>query len=312
LTSPAASLVTLARRALAEAEIARGATILVAVSGGPDSMALLDVLARLAPRVGFALFAHGVDHGLRPAAEAELDLAAAFAAARDVPFSRTRVAIARGGNLQSRARAARYEALARAAAHLQASAIATAHHADDRAETVLMRLMRGSGPRGLAVLPVRGPLPEELAADVSPRPSLVRPFVRARRRAVLAHLERHGIAWATDPSNEDPRFLRARVRREVLPLLEGLAPGVVDHLCALADQLSDRSDGAAFPFTLPRATHDALAELARSRSTSARVWLPNGLVVTLDPRARPGPRPPPEPRRRREPRCAPGSTGNDG
>jgi tRNA(Ile)-lysidine synthase len=144
---------------------------------------------------------------------------------------------------------------------------------------VLMRLMRGAGARGLAVLPPRAP------SEASDSIELLRPLVRARRAAIRAHAARHRIPFADDPSNVDPRYLRARVRSEVLPLLEQVAPGIVDHLVALADELADRRGSDGFPFALPRATQVALADLARSRSTSARVWLPHGLVVTVDARA---------------------------
>jgi tRNA(Ile)-lysidine synthase len=280
------SLLTVAKRALTgEAKLEAGAVLLAAVSGGPDSMALLHVLARLAPKLGFSVHAHGVDHGLRAEASKELDVAEAFAERVGVPFGRSRVHVARGGNLQARARTARFEALGDAARTVGARAIATAHHADDRAETVLLRLMRGAGPRGLAVLPPRAPLGEH--ADLE----LVRPLLRARREDVLAHIERHAIPFATDPSNVDPRFLRVRVRRELLPLLEELAPGVALHLVALADQLAEASEGGGNAFPLSRSSQAALAELVRSRSTTARVWLPGALVVTVDSaavEARPG------------------------
>jgi tRNA(Ile)-lysidine synthase len=222
------TLITLVRAALVEHALApRGATVLVAVSGGPDSMALLHVMARLRHRCAFGLFAHGVDHGLRAEAAAELDVAERFAGSLDVPFSRTRVSVTQGGNLQARARDARWTALRAAAARVDADRIATGHHADDRAETLLMRILRGTGARGLAVLP---PVDGER----------IRPMVRARRRDVEAHVARHRIPCATDPSNQDPRFLRTRVRHEILPALERLSPRVVEHLCALADDAGHR------------------------------------------------------------------------
>ncbi len=261
------TLITLARRALREAGVGRGASILCGVSGGPDSMALLDVLAALRRPAGLEVLAHGVDHGLRAGASAELDLARDFAATLQVPFARTALRVAPGGNLQARAREARHAALREAAAKHRASFIALAHHADDRAETVLLRLLRGAGPRGLAVLPPRaGPL--------------VRPLIRARKLDVLAHLARHRVPFAQDPSNEDARFLRVRVRKEVLPLLESLSPTVVLHLCALADQLGEARDPDAPAYPLPRATLDALARLAASSSPRGRVLLPGGLVAT--------------------------------
>jgi tRNA(Ile)-lysidine synthase len=196
--------------------------VLVAVSGGPDSMALLHVMARLRERGGFGLHAHGVDHGLRAEAAAELDLAEALSHTLEVPFSRERVKVEAGSNLQARARAARWGSLRTAARRAGAARIATGHHADDRAETLLMRILRGTGMRGLAVLP---PLDGDR----------IRPMVRARRSDIDAHVARHRIPHALDPSNVDPRFLRARVRQEIVPALVRLSPKAVEHLCALAD-----------------------------------------------------------------------------
>ncbi|RYZ06923.1 MAG: tRNA lysidine(34) synthetase TilS [Myxococcales bacterium] len=219
------SLTTVVRRTLEEecGELA-GRSVLAAVSGGGDSQAMLSVLARLAPSFRFELRAHGVDHGLRSEASRELDLAQALAERLQVPFARTTVALEGGGNLQARAREARYAALREAAAPHDAL-IATAHHATDRAETVLLRLLRGAGPRGLAVLAPR-------AHDV------IRPLVRASKRDVLLHLERHHLEFAEDPSNADAAFLRVRVRREALPLLQELSPRIVQHLNTLADALA--------------------------------------------------------------------------
>lgn len=186
-------------------------------------MALLHVLAGLRRELAFGLFAHGVDHGLRPESTAELDQAEAFSRSLDVPFERTRVQLALGGNLQARARTVRWEALRAAAARAGASHIATGHHADDRAETMLMRILRGTGARGLAVLPARDG-------------DRIRPLLSARRADVEAHVRRHRIPYSVDPSNRDPRFLRVRVRHEVLPVLERLNPRVVEHMYALADE----------------------------------------------------------------------------
>lgn len=304
------SLLTLARRALrGEAALPRGETLLVATSGGPDSIALLDVTARLASELGLRVVAHGVDHGLREAASAELDLAEQVAARIGVPFSRTRVVVAPGGNVHGRARKERFAALARAARAAGASAIATAHHADDRAETFLLRLLRGAGATGLAVLPARAPLPPSHGGrpEDGPPLELVRPLLRARRTDVRAHLARHALPSADDPSNGDPRFLRTRVRSEVLPLLDAIGPGIVRHLEALADELvALRLASGRAPLSLPRATQRALRDLLASSPTGGlgghglqEVWLPGGLVVS---RARPhGPssasKPSPRPRR---------------
>jgi tRNA(Ile)-lysidine synthase len=220
------TLITLVRGAVRDsALIARGDTLLVAVSGGIDSMALLHVLGLLRRELAFGLFAHGVDHGLRPEAAAELIQAEAFARSLEVPFERTQVFVALGGNLQARARTARWEALRAAAARAGARRIATGHHADDRAETMLMRVLRGTGARHLGVLP---------AVDGD----RIRPMLRARRADIEAHVRRHRIPHCNDPSNSDPRFLRTRVRAELLPVLERLNPRVVEHMYALADELA--------------------------------------------------------------------------
>jgi tRNA(Ile)-lysidine synthase len=220
------TLITLARAALRDQGLApRGARVLAAVSGGPDSIATLHVLSILRSRFAFGLFAHGVDHGLRPAAASELDLAESFARSLDIPFSRSRVSVEPGANLQARARKARWEALRAAAAASGADRIATGHHADDRAETVVIRILRGTRAPGLGVLP---PIDGDR----------IRPIYRARRADVDAHIARHQLPFASDPSNADPRFLRTRVRHDVMPALERLSPRVVEHLCRLADELS--------------------------------------------------------------------------
>lgn len=244
--------------------------MLVAVSGGPDSMALLHVMARLRAKLAFGLFAHGVDHGLRAEAPDELELAAALADRVEVPFTRTKVSVRAGSNLQARARDARWEALRRAAASARCDRVATAHHADDRAETVLLRLLRGAGPAELAVLAPR-------------EQERVRPLVRARRSDVEQHVARHGLDVARDPSNDDARYLRARLRHEVLPLLERLSPRIVENLCDLADRAGalERGEGAHI-YRLPKRTQIALAELARNQRSGARILLPGGLVATRD------------------------------
>jgi tRNA(Ile)-lysidine synthase len=269
------TLVTLTERALRdECGVERGARLLVAVSGGGDSVALLHVLSKLRQRWRFALFAHGVDHGLRPEAERELDLAAALSKKEGIPFSRSRVKLKPGGNLMARARDARYAALEAALDKTGADLLCTAHHADDRAETVLDRILRGSGPGGLSVLPGRSE-------------NRARPFIRARRTDVRAHLERHGLDFASDPSNLDRRFLRVRLRLEVIPLLEQLSPAVVDHLCSLADQIEGPGPPLLFyqfePVALSRAQANQVRQLVEKRHVRGMVPLPGGRVVRIDP-----------------------------
>ena len=291
------TLLTLVRRSLGEECLVRpGQGVLVAVSGGGDSAALLHALAGLRTKLDLRLFAHGVDHGLRAEAASELLIARRLAERCEVPFSQSRVRVRSGGNLQARARTARYESLRRTAQRLGADFIATGHHANDRAETVLMRLLRGAGPRGLRVLPAR-------CGD------LLRPLIRARKADVLAHLRRHSIAYVDDPSNQDRRFLRVRVRHELLPLLQELSPRMVEHLCALADQIEPSpvpevldASGRAVP--LGRDQAEQIRRAQRLGRRAVRVRLSDDREVTVDPRTgrialAPAPRAPQSSSRRR-------------
>lgn len=270
------TLIRLAERALRdECSLERDERLLVALSGGGDSSALVHVLSVLAPKLGFSVVAHGVDHGLRQAAPEELDLAARLCEKLAVPFTRSRVEVGAGGNLQARAREARYAALQDAADRAGATRIATAHHADDRAETVLMRLLNGAPPSGLGVLaPAEG--------------RLVRPLVRARKSDVTRHLARHGIPHADDPSNLNRRFLRVRVRLDVMPLLEGLSPAIVAHLTAFADEalsakLPILTDDAGVPVPL-RNAHVREVRRALRLGRGTRIRISGGREIVVDPR----------------------------
>lgn len=173
----------------------------LAVSGGPDSLALL-LLAHAALPGRIAVCS--VDHGLRPEAAGEVALVERVAAARGIPFTPLAVKLA-PGNLQAQARAARYAALAEWAAAQGLGAVATAHHADDQAETLLMRLNRGSGLAGLA-----GVRPRALL-EGSEIP-LLRPLLGWRKAELAQVVAEAGISPADDPSNTDPAFDRARLR----------------------------------------------------------------------------------------------------
>ena len=284
------TLLKIVARTIADHRLyATGDRVLVAVSGGPDSMALLHVLAKLAPKLGIAIAACGVDHGLRREASDELILAQRFAADLDVPFTSTKVELRPGANVMARAREARYAALHRVLADWTErdplndrlgrpanASIATGHHADDRAETVLIRLLRGAAPAGLGVLTPRAP-------------ALTRPLVHARRTDVMAHIARHHIPYAEDPSNRDDRFLRTRVRCEVLPLLTELSPRIVEHLCRLADDVAGLGPDEVGDVPLEvegiplgRAQRESLARALASGNRRARVPLSGGKVAGID------------------------------
>jgi tRNA(Ile)-lysidine synthase len=200
-----------------------GETILVACSGGPDSTALLDALARLGRPRGWSLVVAHVDHGLRAGSAAEADRVAAQAAGHGLPFRALRVAVAPGGSLQDRARVARHQALRAAARRAGASAIALGHTADDQAETVLMRALSGASPRGLVAMLER-------------TGELVRPLLRVWREQTVAYCAALGLDVLDDPSNADLRFLRSRVRHQLLPALEAVFPGARRRLVVLAER----------------------------------------------------------------------------
>jgi tRNA(Ile)-lysidine synthase len=190
-----------------------GEVVLVAVSGGPDSVALLDILCALRGPLDLTLAALHVHHGLRPEADLEAEAAGRLCEHLGVPARVERVTVRRQppwDGLEAESRRARHAALRRAAGALGAARIATGHTADDQAETVLMRLLQGAGPRGLGgIAPVRG--------------LLIRPLIETRRTAIEEHLRARGLAWTEDPSNRDPRFLRNRIRHDLLPYMAELS-----------------------------------------------------------------------------------------
>jgi tRNA(Ile)-lysidine synthase len=197
--------------------LAGGESVLVAVSGGADSVALLHVLRELVPALGLRLSVGHVDHALRPDSAADAEFVAELARSLSLPVLVERVAVELRGSLEASAREARYRALRGMAVRLGADRIALGHTADDQAETVLMRILQGAGPRGLAGIP---PV----------RDCFVRPLIETARADVLAELRRAGLSWREDPTNRDVRFLRNRLRHDVLPLLTAVNPGVVDAL----------------------------------------------------------------------------------
>lgn len=194
----------------------------LAVSGGPDSMAMLLLAARsFAGRIEAAT----VDHGLRAEAAAEAALVASACARLNVPHAKLFVTVAPGASVQAAAREARYAALAGWAADRRLVAVATAHHAEDQAETLLMRLDRGAGLSGLAAIRACRPL-----GGVR----LVRPLLGWRREELKAIAAT--VATVDDPSNHDPRHDRSRYRA----LLAGIGSGLdVERLGASAAHLAE-------------------------------------------------------------------------
>ena len=200
----------------------QGRRALVAVSGGPDSVALLDLLVRTRERHGLELVAAHLDHGIHPESGVVADRVRTLAATYGVPLEVGRLELGSSAT-ETLARTERYAWLEAARARVDADLIFTAHHRNDQIETVLMRVLSGSGPAGLAgMAPVAG--------------RIVRPLLPFERAELAAHIENAGLATWMDPANADSRHLRSWLRTELLPVLRERLPQVESHLVRLAGQ----------------------------------------------------------------------------
>ena len=220
------------RHLTAHGMVAAGETVLAAVSGGLDSMCLLHLLAGLRGGLEFTLAAANYDHGLRGAqGEAERELVQRACAAFDVRFLSGRAddlagRVARGANLQDEARRLRYGFLWRSADQIGAARLATGHHLNDQAETVLLRLTQGSGLLGLAGI-----------KPVSHGGRLIRPLLELTRNELEKYARDKGIRWLEDPSNASDAYRRNRLRHHLIPRIEGeYDPGFAANLASLASE----------------------------------------------------------------------------
>jgi len=221
---------TAVRGALAELDIPDSVPLLVACSGGADSTALaLAVAAEAAARPGsWSPRAAVVDHGLQPGSAERAEQTVMLLAEHGVPGEVLRVQVTGGGGMEAAARRARYAAL-RASRPSPDTPVLLGHTLDDQAETVLLGLGRGSGPRSLAGM-------------TRYDPPWLRPLLGVRRSTTRAACAELGVPVWEDPHNADPRFTRVRLRSEVLPLLEDvLAGGVAEALSRTAAQLREDS-----------------------------------------------------------------------
>lgn len=206
--------------------------VIVALSGGRDSMALLDVVAKLFHRHRQYLISrvHAVyvNHGLSPHAAEWEEHCRTECARRDIPFTAVSVYVnAKGEGVEAAAREARYRALGRFARQTESDIVLTAHHEDDRIETFLLQWLRGAGPEGLAAFPqTRSLVSPGLASAQKESPVLlVRPWISVLRADIDRYAKSVKLAWIEDESNDDPKYDRNRVRHEVVPLFESIRPG---------------------------------------------------------------------------------------
>ncbi|MBB4929242.1 tRNA(Ile)-lysidine synthase [Lipingzhangella halophila] len=217
------------RRALADLDA--GDLVAVACSGGADSLALAGATAFVAPRMGLRAGGITVDHGLQAgSAERADEVRATLEGLGLGPVRAVRVAVGDGGGPEAAARSARYAALDDTARGMDARAVLLGHTRDDQAETVLLRLARGSGARSLAAMPLSSG-------------RYLRPLLDLDRSTVHSACELMGLAAWQDPHNVDPAYARSRVRHEALPCLERtLGPGIAGALARTAGLLRDDAD----------------------------------------------------------------------
>jgi len=304
----------LAETLLRDELLVPGDAVLVGVSGGPDSVALLHLLTEVAPALSLSLEVAHVEHGIRGARSREdaefvrrmaaglslpfhvarLDLHGAEyreAASRDAPDARAEHLEARAGdrestgNLEARARTERYRFFARVAAERCLAKVAVGHNRGDQVETMLMWLLRGCGPEGLTGMPAVRPLdPGPSGAGAA---QLIRPLLEVPRAEILAFLESRGLDYREDRTNRDTRYLRNWIRRTLLPeIRERSGRGLDRRLARLGGML--RSDHAL----LERRVAGAYARVSRGdaldrtgflalepelRPRMARFWLKRGL-----------------------------------
>ncbi|MGI6169548.1 MAG: tRNA lysidine(34) synthetase TilS, partial [Christensenellales bacterium] len=209
-------------------------TVLVALSGGADSMALLHILWKLQKTLDISLTAAHVHHGLRAAADGDAVFSRTFCEKLGIAFTLSYVDTPAHikktrQSVEEAARTLRYQALNQAADACSAQKIALGHHKDDQAETVLLHLLRGSGIQGLCGMPKK-------------RGRLIRPLLSTSKEEILAYCAAHNIPFLQDETNQSLRFRRNSIRHELLPFLQKhYNPNITDALCRSADLLAEEN-----------------------------------------------------------------------
>lgn len=268
--------------------LAPGDAVLVGVSGGPDSVALLHVLREVGASLRLSLEVAHVDHGVRgPESRDDCEFVRGMAARLSLPFHLARLDLGEAGgrrgpgNLEARARERRYRFFAEVASERRMGKVAVGHNRDDQVETMLMWLLRGCGPEGLQGMPAARPLAR--SPEGAGRAVLIRPLLEASRDEILAFLDSRGLDYREDPTNRDARYLRNWLRSVVLPELRSRSDGALDRrLARLGGMLRsdhavlERQVAAAYPGVARGGALDRTGFLALDpefRPRMARFWL---------------------------------------
>jgi tRNA(Ile)-lysidine synthase len=259
--------------------IAPAQRVLVGVSGGLDSVVLLAALRTLSEADGrrYHLAVAHLNHGLRSGADEDEAFVAELAGRWQLPVVIEQCDVAalaerQGEGLEQAGRSARYAFFRRAAAQVDAELVAVAHHADDNVETVLFRLCRGTGLRGLSGMPIRRPLGAEL--------TLIRPLLDLRRVTLHDWAQQQGLGWREDPTNAEATFTRNAIRHDLLPMIRTqIHPGVDEAVLRLACQARQAD-------ALLTRQADGLLERSVAFGDSQRVLIDVSMFTPADPLVR--------------------------
>lgn len=238
--------------------ISRGDKVLVATSGGADSVSLLKTLLNLKKKLGIEVVAANIDHSLRgEESAADSKFVKSLAKEMGIDIAYKKIDVKKSGtkksSIEEKARKKRYEFLSKAAKSRKCNVIATGHTMDDQAETVLMRVIHGSSTEGISGIP-----PVRKQGKIR----IVRPLIRTERKDIIAFLQQNNIKYVEDSSNENMRMRRNKIRKLLLPHLEEYNPRVKRALVNLADNI--REDTSL-------ATKETIARKGRVSGTSARI-----------------------------------------
>lgn len=215
--------------------ISMGDHVLVGLSGGPDSVCLLQILNILKPEYRLKISAAYIDHGLRPDdVPEEIKFCKHLCESLNIPFYTQSIDVKSFAenekiNIQEAARILRYGAMEQISINIKAHKIAVAHNADDQAETVIMRLLRGAGPAGLSGIP---PV----------RKKIIRPLIEVERAEIEKFLSEKNISHIIDPSNESLKYLRNKIRKTLMPVLKSISPKATKIISRTADILREEND----------------------------------------------------------------------